>query len=212
LRLAYPNLIIQGPRTQKMVFLTFDDGPHPDYTPQVLEILDRYKAPATFFLIGERAHAHQLLIQQIHSQGHIVGNHSFSHRRFYFRSASTLEEELLRTERILVEATGEKPSFFRPPYGHFDWKVPPLLRKHSYSLVLWSLYAGDFESHMSASAIRDRVIQKIHPGAIILLHDYSRNALNLIQSLPSFLEELLERGYRFGRLDSLESDERHRAP
>lgn len=150
-----------------LVALTFDDGPHPDYTPRLLDLLDRYDARATFFMVGKAAEQYPQLVRQVAQAGHTIGNHSWDHASFPLLSGHERRSQIRRCARALAPY-GER--FFRPPYGHQNEasRLDALLLGHE--VVTWSALAQDWLDHdvdyMAAS-----VKQRLRPGAIVLMHD-----------------------------------------
>jgi peptidoglycan-N-acetylglucosamine deacetylase len=195
-----PRLVYRVPTTQPLVALSFDDGPHPTFTPQVLEILEEAGAKATFFLIGERALRHPDLVARIKREGHEVGNH-------YFRDGSTLShsdgdflEYLERTEKAIGIAETRK--LFRPP-GGVAW--PGQLeraRSRGYTCVLGSAYPHD-PVHPPVWYIRWLTAKNLAPGAIVILHDGISDATRAIEALPDILAAGRSKGLRFVSIGSL---------
>ncbi len=187
-------------RNRSGISLTFDDGPHPEYTPAVLRICSQRKIPAAFFLTGEKAARHADLTNAIRNAGHQIGNHGFSHRRLTFCSGAVIRREIDEGNNILEEICGSRPLFFRPPYGRFDFRLRPLLTARGQIMVLWSLLSYDFRAHTAGEIIR--LVEKyLHPGAVIVLHDGHPRAGMMLQALPVILDMIEKRGYTFAPLD-----------
>jgi len=193
--------IVYRIRTQlPMVGLSFDDGPHPTFTSQVLEILQRHDAQATFFLIGERALRHPEVVDLIKAGGHEIGNH-------YFRNGSTLTHSdaefvrnLQQTERALGNLGPVK--LFRPPGGIALPSQMKLARQHGYTCVLGCAYPHD-PLHPPVGYIRWLVRKNLVPGAIVILHDGISNPTNGIRALPHILAAGREKGLRFVSIGGL---------
>ena len=168
-----------------MVALSFDDGPHPIFTPQVLEILRRYDAKATFFLIGERAVRHPQLVAQIKAAGHEVANHYFKNGSILGHSDEEFLTLLKETERAI--GTLEGPKLFRPPGGVARPRQLKLARKDGYSCVLGSAYPHD-PMHPPVRYIRWLVEKNLVPGTIVILHDGISDPTRSIQALPYILD------------------------
>ena len=159
--------IIRVTTDKPVVALTFDDGPHPDYTPRILEILAKYDAKATFFVVGKAAAAHPELVQQIQEGGHILGNHSWDHDSFLEMPAKVRRHQI----KMWEEVVGKQPKrLFRPPYGHQSNRTRLQMWRLGYQVVGWNRDVADWNPH-SADDISNRLVQNIEPGAIILLHD-----------------------------------------
>jgi peptidoglycan/xylan/chitin deacetylase (PgdA/CDA1 family) len=197
-----PNITYRAPTALPIVALSFDDGPHPVFTPQVLEILDRYDAKATFFLIGERAVRHLDLVAQIKAAGHEVANH-------YFKNGSVLghsDEEFLallkETERAI--GTPEEPKLFRPPGGVARPRQLTLARENGYSCVLGSAYPHD-PMHPPVWYIRWLVEKNLVPGTIVILHDGISDPTRSIEALPHILDTGRRRKLKFVSIGELRS-------
>jgi len=150
------------------VALTFDDGPHPDSTPAILELLDRYHAKATFFLVGRRAERYPDLVRRIIDAGHEVANHTYDHLSLPMHTPGEAEEQLSRAR----DAIGSECRWwFRPPFGHQTQATQRLARRMGYRVVAWSVIAEDWRSD-SAEMMAERVMRGIMPGAIILMHEF----------------------------------------
>ncbi|WP_262247615.1 polysaccharide deacetylase family protein [Parapedobacter soli] len=183
----------QGNAENQQVALTFDDGPNPTYTPQVLELLDKHNAKATFFCIGKSVERYPYIVKQIREAGHTVGNHSYTHgptidlhRKKYWLS------ELRQTDSAIAQAIGRSPRFFRPPYGVTTPHLAKALRQSGHRVIGWRVRPYDtLESRSSARIVRT-ILRKVKPGAIILLHDsHSR----IVPALEQLLPQLRQRGY-----------------
>ena len=166
----------------KVAALTFDDGPNPVYTPRLLEILRRYDAKATFFMLGKAAREHPDLVEAVAKAGHVVGNHSYSHRDFRAISRHQRKNEVLECSKSLKEYESK---IFRPPFGHENLVCHFDVRSLGYTVVKWTI-CGDDWKQLSGTEISDRIIRRLRPGAIILLHD--NNAKNPWADKNSMLE------------------------
>lgn len=196
LRYIVPWCIWKGRTENRTVYLTFDDGPHPKYTPVILDILHNFKADGAFFITGQNAMHYPGLVERIHSESHVIGNHGFSHRSLAFRRRSVVFEEIRRTDQLIHQITGSVPRLFRPPYGRFDSRFKAWMKKLDHQMVLWSLLTGDFREH-SPELLQTRIQEHIHPGAIILMHDGLPATPNLIRALPGILDALRRQDYHF---------------
>jgi peptidoglycan/xylan/chitin deacetylase (PgdA/CDA1 family) len=147
--------------------LTFDDGPHPEFTPRLLKILDRYGARATFFMVGEAAKKYPGLVRQVAEAGHAIGNHSWDHASFPLITGRERREQIRACANVLASC-GQR--LFRPPYGHQS--VASFLDALclGYKVIAWNVHVEDSLDH-DANLIADRLVSRIHPGSIILLHD-----------------------------------------
>jgi peptidoglycan/xylan/chitin deacetylase (PgdA/CDA1 family) len=192
-RLA-PNITFRIPTYRPLVALSFDDGPHPIYTPQVLEILERYDAKATFFLIGERARRHPEIVARIKAAGHEVGNHYVTNGTTLGHSDDEFLARLEQTERDIGITTG--PKLFRPPGGVARPRQLRLARNRGYECVLGCAYPHD-PMHPPVWYIRWLIEKNLVPGAIVILHDGISDPTRSIRALPHVLSAGRERGLRF---------------
>lgn len=192
----FGNVITQIPGND--VVLTFDDGPHELDTPYILSELRRHNARAIFFLIGNRAAQHPDLVRQILADGHFIGNHTQTHPhpRFWMLLPSQFDREIRDCQDTLTEITRHSPTLFRPPVGHHNPFLHPVLGKYQLPLIGWS--ARGFDGVSSApEAVLSRMLPQIHPGGILLLHEGPRMADGsqlITKTLPAVLAHLQERG------------------
>jgi len=201
-RILFPWILWKGPSASPEVFLTFDDGPHPTYTPQVLNLLDRYQIKATFFLSGEKVLLYPEIVERIKKEGHTAGNHGFTHHPLIFQRAEKIREQIVQTDHAIQRIIGRKPTFFRPSYGRFDPRFRKLMQELQHRMVLWSLLSYDFRESDPRKLTR-RIQENIHPGAIIVFHDGHPNSSTTLEALPHILRSLGQLGYRTKSLDHL---------
>lgn len=216
MRARYPNHAIVGCRTDdKIVALTFDDGPDPIYTSQVLAVLREHDVPATFFLLGRNVDACPDHARQILEEGHAIGNHGYSHSPFPSLSRPELLDEIVACDDALFQTTGQRPRIVRPPFGHQTPAQQILLHRIGYQSIFWSASGEDWKGD-PADNIASKVIAKATPGGIILLHDgweppldgdidneYFRDRTQTVQALPLILAKLAGEGYRFVTIPEL---------
>ncbi|MEV3978248.1 polysaccharide deacetylase family protein [Nonomuraea sp. NPDC049758] len=176
----------------KCVALTFDDGPGPR-TGRLLDLLAAGKARATFFTVGTNAVAQPGLLRRMSAEGHLVGNHSWSHRDLSKQATSKIADSFRRTDDAVRAAIAQEPTLARPPYGAISKDVRDVARDLGLALVGWDVNSRD-EPGATASEITDRVVRKAHPGAIILMHDTNPES---IDAIPGILKELSGKGYTF---------------
>ncbi len=190
------------------VALTFDDGPDPVFTPRVLEILAREKVTATFFVVGERARANQDLLREIDRQGHLIGNHSFSHAwNINFALHEGLTREITGCNDAVAAAIGKRPQFYRAPHGFKNPALGDVLEKHAMTCVGWQIRGFD-AVRSNANTIARRLVRKARAGGILLLHDGSglqgtQDRSATLEALPMIIDGLRARGFAFKRLDEL---------
>lgn len=198
LRRIAPNIVWRVDTEQPLVALSFDDGPHPVYTPQVLGILARHDAHATFFLIGERAAAHPDVVSAIKAGGHEVGNH-YLHRGTALGAGQAFRANLIRAEQAIGMSS---PKLFRPPSGLAWPSQLRVARELGYVSVLGSAYPHD-PAHPPASYIAWLVKKNLVPGAIVILHDGTSDPSRSIEALPEILAEGERRGIHFVTVGAL---------
>jgi peptidoglycan-N-acetylglucosamine deacetylase len=202
-----PGTITSVTTRDPVVALTFDDGPHPEYTPRLLDILQRYQASATFFMIGEVAQKHPELVQRVAQAGHAIGNHSWDHRFFPSLPGRIRREQIRKCEQVLAQY-GQR--LFRPPYGAQSLASRFDVLWLRYKVVTWNLEAKDWRED-NPKSMADRLVQGIRPGSIVLLHDaiyrsnqtvpqYNREPMLI--ALTSTLEQLSGR-FRFVTIPEL---------
>jgi peptidoglycan/xylan/chitin deacetylase (PgdA/CDA1 family) len=199
-------VISRGGASGRGVALTFDDGPDPNVIFPLLNLLQRYEAPATFFVVGQKAQDNPELIRAILLRGHAIGNHSYRHDPLLMlRSSARLTEEIARTQHLLANF-GIRPLVFRPPVGITNPKLPIVLRELHLDCVTFSCRACDFGNRRIASLAKT-ILRKIHPGAILLLHDVSPPGIGAIQVWLQQVERIIaglkSQGYKIVSLSEL---------
>ncbi|MFE0106903.1 polysaccharide deacetylase family protein [Streptomyces sp. NPDC059009] len=200
---AAGRLFSHGPRGRREVALTFDDGPLPPYTGQILDILERYGVVATFFCVGINAGGFAEDLVRMREQGHAIGNHTWSHPFLPELSRPQLAEQIGRTAEAIAGASGgAEPRLFRPPYGSRTPQVLNWLRELETTTVLWDVAPDDWALRQADAIARD-VLADVRPGSVILLHDGGGDRSPTVAALTPIIEGLLERGYTFVRADTL---------
>ncbi|SCG79946.1 Peptidoglycan/xylan/chitin deacetylase, PgdA/CDA1 family [Micromonospora rifamycinica] len=191
------------PTTERLVALTFDDGPLPQWTPTVLDTLDRYAVPATFFLVGSRVHRHADLIRGRLAR-HEVGNHSWRHRDLARLAAAAVHDDLRRSHDAIAEVTGVPPRLARPPYGHLGGGVLHAAVRLDYRIVLWSLQMVEGEFPDDPAGHARRIVADVVPGTILLAHDAGpANRQVALRGLGEMITGLRSRGYTFVTVSQL---------
>lgn len=191
---------------ERVVALSFDDGPHPEFTPAILDLLARHHLPATFFLIGRYVLKYPLLAQRIAAGKHEIGNHTFSHRILPLLRDEEVQTEIKQTEEAIRIHTGRVPRFVRPPMGLFTKRTVNLIEACGYNTVIGDVYPRD--PHLPGKdKIYQRVMRRVRPGSIIILHD-GGNTRNVDRSqtvwaAEKIIESLLHEGYRFVTISEL---------
>ena len=204
------RVVSRGPAGSARVALTFDDGPHPVTTRQVLEALASTRHRATFFVLGEKARRHPDVIREIHAGGHTVGIHGDSHDRLHsFRMPWTVRDEIVRAGDAVEAATGARPRFFRPPLGHTSVTTQRGVRLAGVTLVGWSSRGFDGIRRRSLEAVVKRVSRTLIDGAIVMLHDAAEHddfEPAGVRALPRLVALLDERGLTSVGLDAFLGD------
>jgi peptidoglycan/xylan/chitin deacetylase (PgdA/CDA1 family) len=195
--LLTPACAWRGPRGPRRLALTFDDGPDPDWTPRVLDVLRDAGARATFFLVGERAERAPAVVRRMAGEGHEIGNHSWSHRSLWLCGPRATAAEIGRAHECLGALAGAAPRHFRPPWGMVNAAMFPVLRRVGERCVFWSIQP---EGRRPVPAARQvaHVMDRARPGAIVDLHDAEATPsapARLLHALPRLLDGLRERGY-----------------
>ena len=197
-RKALPPVIWRGPRSTSSFSLTFDDGPHLEITPRILDILASHNARATFFLVGENAERQPDIVARMREEGHHVGSHGYAHRADWWRVPGVLSEDIQRGDTVLGEWISH-PRLFRPPHGYLGPSWYLAARRNGYHCVLWNLAGKDWKS-IDAKAVANRVNGRLRPGRIVLLHDCRARTGEAFHHVPDALEAILrhanERGLK----------------
>jgi peptidoglycan/xylan/chitin deacetylase (PgdA/CDA1 family) len=174
-----------------VAYLTFDDGPLPPYTSQIIDLLAGYDARATFFVLGSNGEKHANLLASAQQAGHSLANHTWNHRSLVGISQDDFNSELLRTAEIL--GPGAVPCM-RPPYGATDSFTRAYAAELGYEVVLWNIDTLDW-THPGAEAIASAVVDKVYPGAILLMHDGGGDRTQTVVALEAILRDLTGLGY-----------------
>lgn len=212
LRRLYPGALWRVNPEEKAVYLTFDDGPIPEVTPWVLDLLDRYGVKATFFMVGDNISKYPETFRQVVEQGHRIGNHTFNHirgfSRKYFTSYSYLENtekayDLMREQMngLNYSKSQLRPLLFRPPHGHMGW-AQYITLKRRYRIVMWDLVTRDYSKKLRGPQVLANVLRYTRNGSIITFHDSLKSWKNgnLQYALPRSIEFLMEEGYQMKML------------
>ncbi|HEY9739716.1 MAG TPA: polysaccharide deacetylase family protein [Coleofasciculaceae cyanobacterium] len=181
----------------KLIALTFDDGPWPTTTSQVLDVLKNNNVKATFFVVGKQVQQYPQLLKQVVAGGHALGNHSWSHQyRFFDESAAA--RELDETATLVYKISGIKTFLFRPPGGMLNNGLAAYAQNKKHAVIMWSADSKDWRHRRnSTQALIDSVLEEAKPGGIVLLHDGGGDRSNTVQALPQLIAQLKKRGYKF---------------
>ena len=199
LRKLYPSCTWQIPTREKNIYLTFDDGPHPDITPYVLDTLKQYQAKATFFCIGKNVVAHADIYRRLLDEGHRTGNHTFNHLNGWKVQNDAYINNIIDASKYIDS------NLFRPPYGRitkFQVKILSDITAYKgsdrkFSIIMWDVLSGDFDKKLSAENCTLNVIRKTKPGSIVVFHDSEKAFPRMRESLPEMLRYFSEKEYRF---------------
>lgn len=197
-------VITEAHTDQKVLALTFDDGPDPVNTPLVLDFLSKHQAKATFFVLGQYAEKYPQIIKRMADEGHEIGNHSFSHPDFNRENSKSIQEQIKSTNQIIYSLTGNKPRFFRPPGGYLSYEMVDIVRKEKMLIGYWS-YIQDPKDWKGKKAeqIADYIKSHAQPGQIIILHDGGPNGEQTALALDILIPKLKQEGYQFVTLTEL---------
>lgn len=206
----YPRRTWEGPAKGKKIYLTFDDGPIPEVTPWVLQQLRSYGAKATFFCIGDNIRKHPELLEQVISEGHSAGNHTYHHLNGWKTSVTEYLKNTGMAKQVLdqhlcetgdpSEEKKEKKALFRPPYGRIKNGQARALEKAGYRIVMWDIISMDFDPGTPPQRCYHNVIDNARSGSIIVFHDSLKAAGNLKIVLPKILEHYSRKGFSFEKL------------
>ena len=194
----YATVHSHGARDRRRVALTFDDGPHPQTTRAVLEMLEQHQAKATFFVVGEKVERHPDVVREIVAQGHSLGLHGFAHDRLLsLRTPAFVARDIERTQRAIEGACGRRPTLFRPPVGFISPRTAAAAKRANVQFIGWSARGFDGRGSISASRLVQRIEGQLEPGAIVLLHDAAERddfTPAVLSALPNILEAIEARG------------------
>ncbi len=205
-RALFPASVIwRLPRKEKTVYLTFDDGPIPEVTPFVLDLLKEYGIKATFFCVGDNVRKYPGVFEQIKKEGHEVGNHTFNHLQGFKHTTATYAGNIEKADRYI------KSPLFRPPHGQVSFfQLMKLMRR--YKVVMWDIITRDYNNNLNGEIILNIVKKYARNGSIIVFHDSLRAEKNLKYALPKAIEFLFAEGYKFDVLTPQLIDKRVKLP
>ena len=202
LRWLYPSAIWRMGHNEKVVYLTFDDGPIPEATPWIIETLDKYDVKATFFMVGDNVRKYPELYNLIKSHGHQVGNHTYNHIGGLKHSYKYYLKNVLKADEYIHS------NLFRPPHGWMRTDQYLYLRK-KFTIIMWDLVTRDYSKRLNADEVFENVKTYTRPGSIITFHDSLRSIEKLKTALPRSIEWLKEQGYEFKIFDDDQQRSRH---
>ncbi|MBS4214516.1 MULTISPECIES: polysaccharide deacetylase family protein [Neobacillus] len=200
--------VLKRKETSEKIAFTFDDGPNRIFTPQLLDLLKKYNIKATFFVLGSKAEKYPELIARMHEEGHLIGMHNYVHKSNWVMGPWTIRKQLGKTAAIIENITGERPIYYRPPWGLLNLFDFFLMKK--YKMIHWSVMAEDWRSKGGSEKIKTRLIRDIKNGDVVLLHDCGETfgadqdaPANTIDALKDVFKELSSQGKSCVRIDEL---------
>jgi peptidoglycan/xylan/chitin deacetylase (PgdA/CDA1 family) len=205
LKPSFPQCLWNGDRNSKAIALTFDDGPHPQYTPQVLQVLDRYNITASFFWLGVCVNRSPAVAKAVSDRGHWIGLHGYDHRSFPLLSPQELQESLVKTQTAIYNSCHLLPAQVRdvrPPNGLFTPKTLKLFHQWNYRPVMWSIVPEDWV-RPGVMTVVQRVLQQIKNGSLVVLHDGVCGGQDVAATIEVLIPQLLQQGYQFVTVDNL---------
>jgi peptidoglycan/xylan/chitin deacetylase (PgdA/CDA1 family) len=189
------SLVWKIPTKEKILYLSFDDGPHETATPFVLDELRKYNAQATFFCLGKNVQLHPEIYQRILNEGHSTGNHTFNHLNAWHVKGEEYIDDVKHAEKFI------QSKLFRPPYGRMYPQLSKKLRtQFGYKIIMWHVLSGDFDDSIAPEKCLNNVLDKAQKGSIIVFHDSSKASKNLQFALPEVLKKFTESGFVFKSL------------
>ncbi len=194
IRQLYPRACWRMDASERAVYLTFDDGPIPEVTPWVLDVLDKYHIKATFFMVGDNVRKHPDEYKMVVERGHRIGNHSFNHLKGFKETTKHYLNNIDKADTYLSS------NLYRPPHGFMRLKQYRALNKR-YRIIMWDLVTRDYNSKLTGEEVLNKVKRYARPGSIITFHDSLRSVNNLHYALPRAIEWLLAEGYEFKVFD-----------
>lgn len=198
IRKLFPGFVWNIPNTKKTVYLTFDDGPTPEITEWVLDVLQQHDIKATFFCIGNNIAKHPDIFLKVVEAGHSIGNHTFNHLNGWNTGNTKYFENIAACESIMKGTNTSK--LFRPPYGKIKRSQKKEVLKMGYRIVMWDVLSADFDQGITPEKCLQNVIKNTAQGSVIIFHDSIKANVNMRYALPKAIEYLKENGFRFGAI------------
>ena len=190
----FSSLIWKIPNDNKIIYLTFDDGPTEKVTRKILEVLKNEKVKASFFCVGKNVEKYPDLFACIKAEGHAVGNHTNTHLNGWKTNKKQYLEDVEEADKLI------KSNLFRPPYGKLNWRSKKDLQR-KYKIVMWDVAGGDFDQYLSIKDVVKNIINNVNPGSIVVLHDNQKFMAKTVEALPIIIKELKAKKYRFGLIN-----------
>ena len=190
----FPSLIWKINSSKKEVFITFDDGPTPEFTQWILNLLKSLDIKSTFFCIGEKAKRHPNIISEILQKGHSIGNHTFSHKNGWFLTLNSYVKEIEKCSNFV-----NNTNLFRPPYGKiYPWQIKKIIQ--NYKIIMWDVLSFDFKKNQTSEKFQNNILDNIESGSIIVFHDNKLSEKILKENLEDVLRKIRKKGFSFSTL------------
>ena len=196
------HVIREGNRSSMKIALTFDDGPHPYRTDEVLNLLEKYRIKATFFVVGENVSYYPKPFKRAIELGHEIGNHTYHHKTLSKTCGETVLEEIRKTDEIIFNTAGIHPKLFRPPEGAYGEYALKAAQSMDLRMILWTVDTRDWERPPTQTIV-DNVMKNVKGGSILLFHDYMHKNAHTLEALEIIIPKLLEKGFEFVTVSEL---------
>ncbi len=197
----FPSYVWNIDTKAKELYLTFDDGPTPEITEWVLDMLNRYNAKATFFCIGNNIEKHPEIFESILKKEHAIGNHTYNHLKGWKHKTKAYINDVILTDELIKSKNSESENLFRPPYGKFKTKQSKQIQELGYKVVMWDILSYDWDKSVSEETCLKNIISAAKEGSIVVFHDSVKASRNLKYALPKVLDYYSEKGYAFKSLN-----------
>ncbi len=200
LSFLFPRYTWHKSKAEKVIYLTFDDGPIPGVTEWVLDVLAQHQIKATFFCIGDNIRKHPAVFQRILKENHQVGNHTFHHLKGWHTPLEEYIANMQQCQQEIEKHLKQPVRLFRPPYGKIKKSQGKFLLDEGYEVIMWTLITKDYDAKLSPQACLNRTLKRVKPGSIIVFHDSLKAEKNMKYTLPLLIKHLKEKGYSFALL------------
>jgi len=215
IRMLHIGVMSRIPKGGNRVVLTFDDGPDPEYTPQILKILEEFKVKACFFVVGSKAEANPEILRQIVLAGHEIGNHGYHHKPVWLLGPVATAKDIIDTDRTIKALTGQETRYYRPNWGLFNLFSVLYYRLKGAKVVLWTFMSWDWTKKCSPKSITDLILRRVRDGSILILHDSDKTVgatrgapAQVIAALPGIMEGIQRKGLKIVPLKDIIKENR----